>query len=141
MFVLTLLLATVLDIFHPAVPAGGMEKQFVVSTITDSALTGCAMNSQMGSTDVNDPLSIDWMELPESVAENTANWASPVFNTEPDTGGIAPMFFAMPVEPPSPPLPPPVAVVPEPSTYAILGTTAAMLIFLLFSRRYARRLS
>ena len=135
MFVLTLLLAAFLDIFHPAVPTGDLEKQFSVSTITESALAGCAMNSQEGSMDVNDPLSIDWIELSESATENTANWVSPVFNTEPDTGGIAPTFFVMPVDPPSPPLPPPVAVAPEPSTYAILGITAAMLLFLLFGKR------
>jgi len=135
MFVLTLLLATFLDIFHPAVPTDGLEKKFVVSTITESALTDCATNSQKGSVDVSDPFSIEW---PESAAENTANWASPAFTTENDSGGIAPMLFMMPGDPPPPPLPPPVAAVPEPSTVAILGITAIVLLFLLFGRRHLK---
>ena len=142
---MTILLILLLTLDFKRLEPPDEAKSFAVSTLGNEASTGCATNPQSGSSH---PLIIERSDPPELVTENTANWVSPIVGKEGDSlipsgNHVAPMVFESPggkyyptnPDPPSPPTP----VTPEPSTVAILGITAAVLIALLFGRHYARK--
>ena len=152
MLVLTILLLT-LDFQRFELPDDAMEKSFVVSPLENEALTGCATNPQNGG--FNNPLIIERSEPPEFATEMIATVELPSFEKDTGKGGLfrgdthtggrferdicdhQPMITVPSgndIDPTSP-----VAATPEPSTVAILGITAAVLLFLLFGRRYGRK--
>jgi len=146
MLILMILLLT-LDFQRFTPPDGTLEKSFVVSPLQNEALTGCATNPQSGGSK---PLTINWGELPKHATEITTSVELPSFEKNIATGGIfgrdthtggrferdtcnhQPMITVSPGDDPTPS---PVAMTPEPSTFAILGITAAILLYFLFGRR------
>jgi len=117
-----LMLLTFLDFQRPVT-----DQKFVVLEIVESALTGCATNPQGGGFG-NDPLTIEWGDQSaESVTEMPLSLS---FGNDNEPGGLQPMVVTLPGN--NSPPPPPIPVTPEPPTYAILGITAAVLIYLLF---------
>ena len=150
MLVLTILLLT-LDFKRLELPDDAMTKSFTVSPLENESLTGCATNPQSGGSN---PLTIDRSEPPEFATEITTSAELPSFEKNIATGGIfgrdthiggrferdicdhQPMVIVPPGDEPTPS---PVAVTPEPSTVAILGITAAVLLYVLFGKRYGRK--
>jgi len=143
MIVLLILLLT-LDFQRLELPDDAMEKSFVVSPLQNESLTGCATNPQSGG---NNPLTIDRIAPPEFATEIISASELPVSESGTHTGGhfgrdsgnFQPMATVPPVDAPTPP--PPIIVTPEPATVAILGITAALLLFLLFGRQCGQKLS
>jgi len=146
---LTLMLLFLTLDFQRFTPSDGtLEKSFVVSPLQNEALTGCATNPQSGGSK---PLTIDRIEPPEFATEITTSVELPSFEKnittggifgrdthiggrfERDTGNCQPMITISPGDGTDPTSP--VAITPEPSTFAILGITAAVLLYFLFGRR------
>ena len=144
MLVLTILLLT-LDFQRLELPDDAMANSFALSPLENESLTGCVTNPQSGGN--RSPLIIDRSEPPELATENHVPW-TPVFCKEGDGGNLQSMVVVLPGGNPQPTInvpasdPPqelPVSTTPEPSTVAILGITAAVLIAMLFGRRYGRK--
>jgi len=151
MLVLTILLLT-LDFQRFELPDDAMEKSFVVSPLENESLTGCATNPQSGG--FNNPLIIDRSEPSKFATEMTTAVELPSFEGDTGKGGLfrgdthtggrferdicdhQPLVIVLPGDEPTPS---PVAVTPEPSTVAILGITAAVLLYVLFGKRYGRK--
>jgi hypothetical protein len=140
MIVLLILLLT-LDFKRPEPPDAAMATSFVVSPLSNEASTGCATNPQGGS---GHPLIIERSDPPVLVTESTTHWVSPVSGNTINGDNLQPMAVVtsgcnsqsmVAVPPDGSPPSIPVSTTPEPSTVAILGITAAVLIFLLFGRR------
>jgi len=141
MLVLTMLFLT-LDFQRLTIPDEAMTKSFVVSPLQNEALTGCTTNPHSGRSINTDLLAADGIKAPEYDTQHATTWPSSLSGTE-NGYGITPSMLVSPgrnITPVNPdPRTPPVPIVPEPSTVAILGITAAVLIFLLFGeRRFVR---
>ena len=142
-------LFSLLDIQRPVIAADGMEKKFVVSELVEASLTGCAENPQSGNGFNGDPLTVNWLKSPEPTDSNVNSTWFPEGVSATESEGVQSVMSmrVMPVDPPNPnpdpkpgdPAGPPIAATPEPSSFAILGITAAVLLFLLFGRRCGRR--
>ena len=142
MFVLMMLLLT-LEFQHFTPPDEAIIKSFVVSPLQNEALTGCATDTVNGKPINTDLLAADGIRSSEYDMQHTATWTSAIVGPE-NESGIVPVMLVLssgdstPTNPPlsNPnPVTPPVPIAPEPSTVAILGITAALLLFLLFGRR------
>jgi len=143
-----MLLFLTLDFQRLTLPDDAMANSFVVSPLQNEAITGCATNPQSGGSK---PLTINWGELPKHATEITTSVDLPSFEKNIATGGIfgrdthfggrfdsdtcnhQPMITVSPGDGTDPTSP--IAITPEPSTFAILGITAAVLLYFLFGRR------
>ncbi len=147
MTTLFLLCIFLLDVQRPPIPADGMEREFVATQLVEQALTGCAENPQGGGGFNGDPLTVNWLKSPEPTDSNVNSTWFPEGVSATENTTVQPMSMRVPVDPPNPdpnpgdPANPPVAATPEPSSFAILGITAATLLFLLFGQRLSRRLA
>lgn len=134
------LLLLFLDIQHPPKPESPLAGFVVNDAVDNSALTGCTMNPSSGGKFNADMISVDWVNNndPHEGETSVSHLPEPGFG---DEALITPMV--MPYDPPGlpdpNPEPPPVAVVPEPPTAAILTVSAVVLLFLLFGRRRLAR--
>ncbi len=147
MTTLILLCLSLLDVQHPPVPKDGIEREFIATQLVEQSLVGCATNPQAGNAFNGDPLTVDWIKGPEPTEQGGVSTWFPEGVSATENATIQPMSMRVPVDLPNPdpnpgdPSGPPVAVTPEPSSFAILGITAATLLFLLFGQRLSRRLA
>lgn len=135
MMITIILLLLLLDIQRPPIPET-VDNRFVVTELVEESLTGCAPSYQSGGAQ-NQMITVDWVgnDDPHERTTATARLTGPGFG---DETLVTPMV--MPYDPPGlpdpdPTTPPPVAVVPEPPTAAILGISTVALLYLLFGRK------
>ncbi len=149
MTTLFLLCIFLLDVQHPPVPKDGIEREFVATQLVEQSLVGCATNPQGGNAFNGDPLSVDWLKPPEPTEQGGVSTWFPEGVSATENAVAQPMSMRVPVDPPNQnpdpnpgdPTGPPIAATPEPSSFAILGITASVLLFLLFGQRLNRRLA
>jgi hypothetical protein len=138
MTLILLFLFLLLDLQHPALPDIPYQ-EFTVTDLTELAWSGCSMNPMDGYENIPADLTVDWAD---TFKEQTN--PSPTTTLQ-DLGlqnTIAPMRMipnniGIPVMPPDPELPQPIAT-PEPPPIAILTITGLALLYLIFG--YSRRL-
>ena len=133
------MLLLLLDYQPLTLPDDVMATIFIDSQWQNESTPNCTMNPMSGTRMSSDLLSTDWGSLPEP---NWQNFSSPISVTG-NENMMTPMVFVPPGGNPLPLIPDPptpfVPATPEPSTVAILGITAAVLMALLFGRRYRRK--
>jgi hypothetical protein len=139
---LILLCLAMLDFQRIPIP-DSMEKQFVVTELSEHSTTGCATLPHSGRPS-NHRIFIDVVNNGDP--HEGATTISGISATNYHAGAMeTPVVPAMKVyDPPGKPEPnpdpPPVATVPEPPTVAILTITGIVLLYLLFGRQRKQKL-
>lgn len=134
---LLLMFLTLLDIQRPPKPDDPIM-EFSVTELSEESMTGCATLPHGGRVS-DQSLTVDWVMPNDSIETSTTQ----PFALEIGQAALSESQITsrvMPYDPPGLPDPPepetpPVAVVPEPPTAAILTISGLALIYLLFGKK------